>query len=98
VQRVALGDFATGQAVTRVNAEQASKLLMREPSQLRMAKAAIGKESSDHVLPGPAGVVATACPERSHAEHGKPHIVVVPTTDRQPARARPDSVGWRRGP
>jgi len=85
-----LGDLATGQAVTRVNAEQASKLLMREPSQLRMAKAAIGKGSSDHALPGPAGVVATACPERSHAEHGKPHTVVGPMTNQRPARARLD--------
>jgi hypothetical protein len=31
-----------------VNAEQASKLLMREPSQLRMAKADIKKGSSDY--------------------------------------------------
>jgi hypothetical protein len=34
VERVALGDSASLQVVTRVNAEQASKLLMQEPTHL----------------------------------------------------------------
>ena len=34
MERVAVGDSASRQAVTRVNAEQASKPLMREPTQL----------------------------------------------------------------
>ncbi len=32
VERVALGDSASLQVVTRVNAEQASKLIMQEPT------------------------------------------------------------------
>ena len=34
VERVALGDSASLQVVTRVNAEQASKLIMQEPTHL----------------------------------------------------------------
>ena len=39
-------------------------------------------------LHGPGGVVATACLDRSPAQHGKPCSVVV-STDRKPARDRP---------
>jgi hypothetical protein len=45
VQRVAPGDLATRQAVTRVNAEQASKRSSREPSPLRRVKADIVQRS-----------------------------------------------------
>ena len=41
MERVALGDSASRQAVTRVNAEQASKRLMREPTRQRSGKAAV---------------------------------------------------------
>ena len=38
VQRVALGDLASVQAVTRVNAEQASTRAIREPTRLRFGE------------------------------------------------------------
>src|SRR5260370_17419568 len=41
VERVALGDSASLQVVTRVNAEQASKLIMQEPPHRYLGKAEV---------------------------------------------------------
>jgi hypothetical protein len=48
VQRVAAGDLANRRAVTCVNAEQASKVSMREPSRLRTVKAVTVRGLSDY--------------------------------------------------
>jgi hypothetical protein len=73
VERVTLGDLASVQAVTRVNAEQTSKTLMRRPTRppLRGRLARPGKRAKK--APGRfAGVWATACTQGGHAQHGKP--------------------------
>jgi hypothetical protein len=64
MQRVALGDSASRQAVTRVNAEQASKHAMWEPTQHwdgegRRHRFLQGSDTNPSC--GPTGVVATAC-------------------------------------
>jgi len=61
------------QAVTRVNAEQASKRSMRRPTRLpyRGRLTRLGKRADD--APSRcAGVVATACTQGKRAQHGKP--------------------------
>jgi len=58
---VALGDSASRQAVTRVNAEQASKNAMRKPTQLDLGEGRRRGEIERHDLHGSAGVVAMAC-------------------------------------
>jgi hypothetical protein len=87
------------QAVTRVNAEQASKRVMWEPTRLNNGE---GRRRS--------GGRATA-PDRSHRgsgdgmhergnskQHGKPLRRGRVTLNRNSARSRPGRVGWRRGP
>ena len=62
MDRVALGDSASRQAVTRVNAEQASKHSMREPTRQRdeEGRRCESRQPATGVR-GPAGVMATAC-------------------------------------
>ena len=55
------GDSANRQAVTRVNAEQASKRVMREPTQPEFGEGRRRNEVERQHLHGPAGVVAMAC-------------------------------------
>ena len=76
------GDGASVQAVTRVNAEQASKRTMRGPTRnpnrgrlIRLGKRAEEAPSRR------AGVLATACTQGKRTQHGKPHDVV---SDDQP--------------
>ncbi len=53
------------QAVTRVNAEQASKRLMREPTRLEIGEGRCRWNStSEQAFIDPAGVMATACMQR----------------------------------
>jgi hypothetical protein len=71
------GDDASVQAVTRVNAEQASKRTLRRPTRLpyRGRLIRLGESSEE----GPsrcAGVVATACTQGKRTQHGKPLGVV----------------------
>ena len=62
MQRVASGDSASRQAVTRVNAEQASKDQDCGSRPVSFSgKAAVVVELSDIIHRDPAGVVATAC-------------------------------------
>jgi hypothetical protein len=64
MERVALGDSASRQAVTRVNAEQASKPIMWEPTQPMHGEGRRHRfsQGSDTIPScGPTGVVATAC-------------------------------------
>jgi hypothetical protein len=67
MERVASGDSASRQAVTRVNAEQASKREMWEPTQQRYGEGRCHRilQGSD-TIPScdPTGVMATACLHR----------------------------------
>ena len=77
------GDSASVQAVTRVNAEQASKRTMRRPTRQPFpGKADTAGMNERTVTPGRcAGVVATACTQGKPTQHGKPQGVV---SDDQP--------------
>jgi hypothetical protein len=70
------------QAVTRVNAEQASKRSTRGPTRQpywgRLIR--LGKRA-DKTPNRCAGVVATACTQGKRTQHGKPHDVL---SDEQP--------------
>jgi hypothetical protein len=64
MERVALGDSASKQAVTCVNAKQASKHLTWEPTQQRDGEGRCHRFSpGERQNPscGPTGVMATAC-------------------------------------
>jgi hypothetical protein len=71
------GDSASVQAVTQVNAEQASKRTMRRPTRLpyRGRLTRLGNERSS-ASSRCAGVVATACTQGKRTQHGKPNSVV----------------------
>ena len=73
-----IGDSASVQAVTRVNAEQASKRTMRRPTRQpfrgRLTRLGVNERSSKPSRC--AGVVATACTQGKRMQHGKPHGVV----------------------
>jgi hypothetical protein len=73
-----IGDSASVQAVTRVNAEQTSKRTMRRPTRLgfrgRLIRLGVNERRSTPSRC--AGVVATACTQGKRTQHGKPHGVV----------------------
>ena len=94
-----IGDSASVQAVTRVNAEQASKRTMRRPTRrpFRGRLTRLGLNERRSTPSRCAGVVATACTQGKRTQHGKPHGVVRATTNWKPARDRPGALGWRRG-
>ena len=74
--------MASMQAVTRVNAEQASKKVMREPTHLNYGEGRCrwGRRATQ-APSGPAGVVATACKQRrSSATRETPAVA----SERQP--------------
>ena len=85
-----IGDSASVQAVTRVNAEQASKRTMCRPTRLpyRGRLKWLG-ETSEDTPSRYTGVVAAACTQGKRTQHGKPHGVV---SDDQP-NAREGQVG-----
>jgi len=70
-------ELVTAQAVTRVNAEQASKRTMcrptRRPFRGRLIRLGVNEQGSRPSRC--AGVVATACTQGKRAQHGKPHVV-----------------------
>ena len=78
-----IGDSASVQAVTRVNAEQASKRAMRRPTRQpfrgRLIRMGEGERSSTPSRC--AGVVAAACTQGKRTQHGKPQGVA---SDDQP--------------
>ena len=78
-----IGDSASVQAVTRVNAEQASKRTMRRPTRqpFRGRLTRLGDMSEADTPSRCAGVVATACTQGKRTQHGKPQGVV---SDDQP--------------
>ena len=50
-QKVAVGDLASAQAVTRVNVEQASKRAMRKPTRLEYGEGCHGRGSERSMHP-----------------------------------------------
>src|SRR5258708_34210390 len=66
------------QAVTQVNAEQASKRTMRRPTRqpFRGRLIRLGGSRAKSTPSRCAGVVATACTQGKRTQHGKPHGVV----------------------
>lgn len=94
-----MGDLASMQAVTRVNAEQASKRVMRKPTPLNLEEGRRRWEGESDGPSGSAGVVATACTHTGMERNtGSPPRWRVATSNRRPARDRPGRGGWRRGP
>ena len=63
------------QAVTRVNAEQAPKRVMRKPTRLRFGEGRRRWGSERHPPSGSAGVMAMACMQGKQTQHGKPRTV-----------------------
>jgi hypothetical protein len=76
MERAASGGSASGQAVTRVNAEQAPKLVMWEPTRHCHGEGrrhGLSRCSNDIGVHGPTGVMATAClPEEIDRNTGNP--------------------------
>ena len=72
------GDSASVQAVTRVNAEQASKRSMHRPTRqpLRGRLIRLGADERSRMPSRCAGVVATACIQGKRTQHGKSQSVV----------------------
>ena len=73
------GDVASVQAVTRVNAEQASKRTMRGPTRSpnRGRLTCAGGARAEAMIPANApGYVATACTQGKRTQHGKPQGVL----------------------
>ena len=60
------------QAVTRVNAEQASKMATRKPTPPWFGGRPLPLESTSDGSSGSAGVMATACMQGDVTQHGKP--------------------------
>src|ERR1700722_10896523 len=87
-----IGDRASVQAVTQVNAEQASKRTMcrptRQPFRGRLTRLDAREKTTSRRC---TGVVAAACTQGKRTQHGKPHGVV---RDDQPD-AREGQVGRR---
>src|ERR1700686_2878263 len=73
-----IGDSASVQAVTRVNAEQASKRTMRRPTRQPFRGRLIRLGGNERSSPPSrcAGVVATACTQGKRTQHGRPQGVV----------------------
>src|SRR6202048_3175342 len=88
-----IGDSASVQAATRVNAEQSSKRTMRrstrQPYRGRLIR--LDENERSDTSRRCAGVVAAACTQGKRTQHGKPHGVV---SDDQP-HAREGQVGRR---
>src|SRR5271167_787212 len=69
-----IGDSASVQAVTRVNAEQASKRTMHRPTRLpfRGRLTRLGRTERSGTPSRCAGVLATACTQGKRTQHGRP--------------------------
>jgi len=78
------------QAVTRVNAEQASKRVTWEPTRLLHGEGRSWQGENRATGPaGPTGVLVTACTTRRPTGTREAHAVRGVTLNRQPARDRP---------
>ncbi len=93
------GGPASGQAVTRVNAEQASKAMMREPTRQHNGEGRRHWQNGGHTPRSDLsqwsrrgsgdGMPANGNP----AQHVKPHAAAGVTADRKPVRDRPGRLG-----
>ena len=93
-----IGDSASVQAVTRVNAEQSSKRTMRRPTRqpFRGRLIRLGEQSEEYAQPlrrgsGDSMYTRKAYATRETPPRGQGMI------NRMPARERPGAVGRRRG-
>src|SRR5712672_396717 len=93
-----IGDGASVQAVTRVNAEQASKRTMRRPTRLpfRGRLIRLGEVSKAIRSAAAPGYWRQHVHKESARNTGSPEAWSA-MTNRMPARDRPGAVGWRRG-
>ena len=101
MERVALGDSASKQAVTRVNVEQASKQAMWEPTQQRDGEGRRHGFHGEQHHPRPwshRGNDDGMFAQGDRTQHGRPQVVGDVTPNRMPARDRPGRLGSRRGP
>jgi predicted site-specific integrase-resolvase len=104
MQRVASGDPASRQAVTRVNAEQASKRATWEPTRHKIGEGRRHWGTGGHTPRSDTnqwshrgsgdGMPAHGDP----TQHGKPRAVAAVTVNRGSARTGPGRTGWRTGP
>src|SRR5712692_9359211 len=92
------GDSANVQAVTRVNAEQASKRTMRRPTRLpfRGRLIRLGEVSKAIRSAAAPGYWRQHVHKESVRNTGSPKAWSA-MTNRTPARDRPGALGWRRG-
>jgi hypothetical protein len=99
MERIASGDSASVQAVKNMNAAQAPKRRMQEPTRPEVwGRPKTMKEYERTRFIGPAGVMATACRQRgSDATREAPSVIAI-RINGQLARDRPGRMGWRRGP
>jgi len=100
MKRVAIGDPARMQAVTKVNAEQASKRITQELTRRHFGESRMsnGRVRANEPI-GPAGVLATACRHRGlDATRETPAVIAQGAINWQLVRARLGRLGWRRGP
>src|ERR1700688_732377 len=99
VKRVTIyGDSASVQAVTRVNAEQASKRTMRRPTRLpyRGRLIRLGEVSKARRSAAAPGYWRQHVHKESARNTGSPKAWAA-MPNRTPARDRPGALGWRRG-
>ena len=91
------GDSVSMQAVTRVNAEQASKRVMQEPTRLSFGEGRRRWNSASEQVHRSCrgigdGMQATGTRRNTGSPSGDRRLI-----NRQLVRARPGRVGWRRG-
>jgi hypothetical protein len=87
------------QAVTKVNAEQASKRITQELTRRHFGESRMPTGEHERTEPiGPAGVLATACRHRGlDATRETPAVIAQGAVNEQLVRARLGRLGWRRG-
>jgi hypothetical protein len=93
-----IGDRASVQAATRVNAEQASKRTMcrptRDPFRGRLTR--LGEMSEEYAQPLHRGSGGSMYTRKAHATREAP-MCDQGMINRTPVRDRPVALGWRRG-
>ena len=81
-----------------MNAEQASKQAMQEPTWLESGKAAVAGGDERRPEQSCRGSGGGMHAKGDAAQHGKPQgVVAACATDQQPARVRLGPLGWRTG-
>ena len=93
-----IGDSASAQAATRVNAEQASKMSMCRPTRrpFRGRLTRLGEMSEEYAQLLHRGSGGSMYTRKARARREAP-IAWSGMINRTPARDRPGALGWRRG-